>query len=162
MFFRSYFRQGLPSQTTFTVLACRGFWKTRVIHGCGRCRKSGLLRHSLTQLGPWRFFSVLLVHITESERGFQLETETAEIWYGESRLHGVKAQICVHRSSSVVLEQRSATADDVWNQERRRSWTGRHQRAHVACAEHHAESREPTVPKIMPKREDRETIKGKV
>ena len=41
----------LPSQTCFTVLACIGFWNTCVIRGCGTCRNSKLLRHSLARPG---------------------------------------------------------------------------------------------------------------
>ena len=46
----------LPSKTCF-VLACRGFWNTRVIRGCGTCRKSKLLRHGFARPGPWRIFA---------------------------------------------------------------------------------------------------------
>ena len=68
----------LPSQTCFILLACLGFWNTHVTRGCGTCRQSSLLRHSIAPLGLWRIF-VLLVHSIESEHCFWLDTWTAEI-----------------------------------------------------------------------------------
>ena len=68
----------LPLQTCFIMLACRGFCNTRVIRGCGTCRNSRHLRHSLARRGPW-LIVVFLVHNTESEHCFWLETWTAEI-----------------------------------------------------------------------------------
>ena len=42
----------LQSQTRFIVLACLGFWNTRVIRDSGTYQKSKPLRHSLARLGP--------------------------------------------------------------------------------------------------------------
>ena len=57
----------LLSLTCLIVLACRGFWNTRVIRGSGTCRKSNLLRHSFPWLGPWRTFVFFLDLYSENE-----------------------------------------------------------------------------------------------
>ena len=56
--------------------ACRGFWNTSVIRGCGTCRKSKLLRHFLARPGPWQIFVFLDFH-SENGHCFLLETWTA-------------------------------------------------------------------------------------
>ena len=48
-----------PSQTCFTVLACRGFWNTRVIRGRVTCQESKLLRRTASHgLRPGGFLRV--------------------------------------------------------------------------------------------------------
>ena len=74
MLFPKLFPPVLPSPTCFIVLACLGFWNTRVNRGCGTCRKSRLLRHSFARPGPWQIF-VALDDQAGSERCFW----TAEI-----------------------------------------------------------------------------------
>ena len=81
----------LPSQTCFTVLTCFGFWNTRVMHGCGTCRRCRLLRESFARPGLGGF--VLLDHRTESERCFWFETWTIArkcAWTGCCSVSGQK------------------------------------------------------------------------
>ena len=79
------------------VLACRGFWNTPVIRGCGTCQKSRLLRRSLARPGPWQILVVVLDLNAESERCF---------WSGnaDSRdLHRICLQLCRDRCDVSVL-----------------------------------------------------------
>ena len=82
----------LPSQTCIIVLASLGFCNTRVIRGCGTCRKSTPLRHRLARPGPWRIL-VFLDHDAGSERSFWLGTGTTEIY--TVLLAGVSEQVDV-------------------------------------------------------------------
>ena len=53
----------LPSLACFIVLACLGFWKTRLIRGSGTHRKSRLSQHSLARPGHWEIVASLDLHV---------------------------------------------------------------------------------------------------
>ena len=68
----------IPAIANLLHRARLGFWNTRLIRGCGTCRKSRLLRHSLARHGHWRIFVSLDLH-TDSERCFWLKMWIAGI-----------------------------------------------------------------------------------
>ena len=65
--FQSYFRQYCHHKLVPSCSLAVDSGTPNVIRGCGTCRKSRLLRRSLTRPGPWQIFAIL-DHRAESER----------------------------------------------------------------------------------------------
>ena len=68
--FPKLFPAVLPSLTCFIVLACLGFWNTRVNRGCGTYRKSRLLRRRLLRPGPWHLCVFTISSWKRRQQGF--------------------------------------------------------------------------------------------